>query len=128
MIHSLLRDYTSLDGSDDDNLGPLTGFLFFLFRTRKANGEDLDEDRCSKWERVMEQKGSKEQEPFLDLQCFQQVRRSEIGMPGDTLTPGPLFPLALAELLPRDEEKRRKARERSRKGQPQPESARETGR
>ncbi|KAJ1149833.1 hypothetical protein NDU88_002637 [Pleurodeles waltl] len=34
----------------------------------------------------------------------------------------------LAELLPRDGEKRRKARQRSRKGRPQPESARETGR
>ncbi|KAJ1149830.1 hypothetical protein NDU88_002634 [Pleurodeles waltl] len=38
------------------------------------------------------------------------------------------FLLPLAELLPRDGEKRRKARQRSRKGRPQPESARETGR
>ncbi|KAJ1151280.1 hypothetical protein NDU88_004063 [Pleurodeles waltl] len=43
-------------------------------------------------------------------------------------TPGPLFSFwSLAELLPRDVEKRRKARERPRKGRRQPESARETG-
>ncbi|KAJ1151279.1 hypothetical protein NDU88_004062 [Pleurodeles waltl] len=41
---------------------------------------------------------------------------------------GLFFLLSLAELLPRDGEKRRKARERPRKGRRQPESARETGR
>ncbi|KAJ1151281.1 hypothetical protein NDU88_004064 [Pleurodeles waltl] len=41
---------------------------------------------------------------------------------------GLFFLLSLAELLPRDVEKRRKARERPRKGRRQPESARETGR